>query len=274
MTSERPLGIHQITAMEASPVDLVSIASELGCDEVCVFTHLPKLQPGDAPAGDPGFPTVTPETKSAMQLRLAETGVRVANIEFFSLTPWMDFDAYRQGLELGAELGARCAVTHVLDPDPQRALENLGRLGEMAGSFGLQLAIEFMAASPDCGSIGAAAELAQMVGRHNIGIAIDMLHLVRSGGTPDDIRQVPAELIRYAQVCDGAHNRVTADYMDEALTARMVPGQGCFPISEILAALPPTLPLDIEIPRLTEQQAGVVALDRVREAVIATRRLL
>ena len=37
----RPLGLHQMNALEASAVELVSIADEVGCQFVCLFVQAP-----------------------------------------------------------------------------------------------------------------------------------------------------------------------------------------------------------------------------------------
>jgi len=269
----RPLGLHQITAMEATPLELVSIARQVTCSEVCIFTHLPQLTPEPEDTESP-FPVLTRSDLPDMKARLSDDGVTIANIEFFSLTPWMNFDAYTRGLELGAELSARCAVTHIMDPEPNRVRDHLSKLNELAAAFNLKLAVEFMAMSPDCSSIGAALDLVQSVGSHNLGIAVDMLHLIRSGGVPADAESAPPERIFYAQICDGKHQDVTEDYMEEAINDRSIPGSGVFPIADILAALPPDTPLDVEVPRLVDQLAGMGPLERARAAVSAAKHYL
>ena len=58
----RSLGLHQITAMEASPAELVSIAADVGCQQVCVFTYVPAVALPDQ-SGAAAFPIVTETTK-------------------------------------------------------------------------------------------------------------------------------------------------------------------------------------------------------------------
>lgn len=272
-TLRRPLGLHQITAMEATPLELISIARQVTCSEVCIFTHLPQLTPEPEDIESP-FPVLTRSDLPEMKARLSDDGVTIANIEFFSLTPWMNFDAYTRGLELGAELSARCAVTHIMDPEPNRVRDHLSKLNEIAAGFNLKLAVEFMAMSPDCRSIGAAVDLVHSIGSNNLGIAVDMLHLIRSGGVPADVDSAPPERIFYAQICDGKHRDVTQDYMEEAINDRSIPGSGMFPIADILAALPPDTPIDVEVPRLVDQLAGIGPLERARTAVDAAKHYL
>ena len=120
----RSLGLHQITAMEAGPVGLVGIAAETGCSHVCIFTQLPK--------GITGFPVITQDNKRAFMDAVRDSGVGVANVEFFPVMPDTDLEEYRAGLALGAEIGGTRAVTHVHDTDNARAADTLRRLCDMA----------------------------------------------------------------------------------------------------------------------------------------------
>jgi sugar phosphate isomerase/epimerase len=262
----RPLAIHQITAMEASPPDLLGIGREVGCQHAVVFVHLPT-------PGVP-FPAVTREMKGEMRARMAATGVTVSNIEYFPLTEGVDLNAFLHALDLGAELNAHRLVTHIHDSDDNRAADNLARLSALAAERNLKVGLEFMGLTPACNSIHRAVRFIDLAGKPaNAGIAIDCLHLVRTGGTPADVAAVPAEYFSYAQLCDGPDLSVQADYLSEAMN-RMVPGEGVFPIAAILDAMPQATAVDVEVPSLTGQQRGIPALDRARRAVEAGRRLL
>lgn len=261
----RPLAIHQITAIEATPPELATIAATLGCASVCVFTHLPMAAMS--------FPLVTRALLGAMKARLADTGVGVCNIEFFPLGADVVLEDFLPGLDLGAELGARRLVTHVHDTDAARAVERLARLADLAAERKLDVGLEFMPLTPGCTHIAQAVDLVRRAARPNLGIAVDFLHLVRSGGTPQDVAAVPAELLAYAQLCDGAHLGRSSDYMSEAFD-RLAPGAGVFPCAAILDALPRALDLDVEVPSASAQQRGIPALERARLAVEAARRLV
>ncbi len=271
----RSLALHQITAIEASPPELVSIAADLGCQQVCVFVVSPEvlLSEQDVPAGR--FPVVTPGGKREMLERLNGTGLSVSNIEFFPLGPAVEVDAYREALELGAALGARRAVCHIHDPETQRAIANFGRLCEMAADCGMEVGLEFMGLTPACNCLQRARYFIEQTGVDNAGIAIDALHLVRTGGSVADVQQLPPRLISYAQICDGAGRQITSDYFPEALN-RVIPGEGVFPLRELIAAIPDQTPLDVEVPVSDEtlRQRGESEIEHARRAVSATRALL
>lgn len=268
----RPLALHQLTALEAGPVGLVSIAAEVGCEQVCLFVHSPRAGSDRAPAAD-AFPTVTRELKGELKARLDGCGISVSNVDFFPLGRDTVVDDHRAALELAAELGARRAVAIVNDTVEERAVANLVRLSELAAEVGLAVGLEFMGLSPGCTSLRRALQLIQRVGRPNVGLAVDPLHLVRTGGTVAELAGVPPGLIAHAQLCDGAHARVTSSYLGEAMD-RLAPGDGVFPLRELVRALPETTPIDVEVPSLVLRRQGVPARERARRAVAAARRLL
>jgi hypothetical protein len=55
---------------------------------------------------------------------------------------------------------------------------------------------------------------------------------------------------------------------------RLVPGSGEFPLRELVRALPPDLPMDVEVPSKDLQVQGIAPVERARLAVKASRDLL
>jgi sugar phosphate isomerase/epimerase len=268
----RPLGLHQVTAIDVDPLELLRIAEAAACARVSVFTHVPQLTlPGQK--AQLSFPIVTRDLKRAFLEQLADNGLAVAGAEFFPLTAEVDLADYAAALALGAEIGASRAVTHIHDPEPTRAVERLGRLCEMAAAEGLSLAIEFSPMTRGCDSLQRAAWFVDQVGRSSLGIGLDCLHLVRSGGTAETVAGLAGRYFAYAQVCDGRGLHRSADYMVEARN-RGLPGDGDFPLAAILAALPPEAPLEVEVPSAERRAAGVSAQDHACEAVARTRVLV
>ena len=257
VSRNRSLSLHQITAMAAGPVGLVKIAAETGCDGVCIFTYLPRS------AARSGFPAVTEASKGEMKSALAAHSVSVSNIEFFPVTENALLADMVPALALGAELGAKCAVCHVHDPVESRAVDTLGQLADLAASLGLNLGLEFMGITPGCRTIQQAAWFVDQVGRPNLGLAVDMLHLVRTGGTAQEIAALDPRYFAYAQICDGKGLHLSSDYRNEALN-RVFPGEGDFPIRAILEALPVSCPIDVEVPTKGVIKPAAWAAEAVR----------
>lgn len=268
----RPIGLHQITAMDVEPPAFVNLAAAAGCDRVSVFTFSPKpILPGQR--SRLLFPTVTPQTQREMQDSLAANGIAVVGIEFFPITAEDDPAAYVEGLALGRALGGTRAVTHIHDLDGARAVDRLGALCDVAAREELSVGIEFTSLTRGCGSLKRAAWFVDQVGRANLGIGVDCLHLVRSGATAEDLAGLEPRYFSYAQICDGRGLHASSDYMAESHD-RELPGDGDFPLDAIIRALPAATALEVEVPSAKRRQAGVSALEHARQAMIRARALV
>ena len=254
------LGIGQLTAIEVDPLEYVSIAARAGLDTVSLFVN---------PMGSiQGSCLTTPETSGAMLKQLMTNGVKLANIECFPLAPGLDVNGYRSHIELGASLGASSATVLLYDADESRVIDNLSRVCEIAAESGLRVGVEFMPLAPGWKTLEETVTLVEKVNKPNLGIGIDLLHLIRSGGTPEAVAATDPRYIAYAQLCDSNDLSVTEDYADEASHHRLTPGDGKFPIVAFLQALPRGTPLELEVP----QKSAVPARERVEAIVSATRR--
>ncbi|MCK9563669.1 MAG: sugar phosphate isomerase/epimerase [Bacteroidales bacterium] len=269
---KRPLGLHQLSAMDVSPVDLVDIAAHAGYRTVSLFTNAPVVPLGEQ-SSKFVFPTVTPDNKHEVMGRLATHGIDVLNAEFFLMRPDVGLASYRPGLALAQELGARNAVTHVFEPDANRAVDILGAFCEIAAAEELNVSLEFCPMTPGCKSIQQATWFVDQVGRSNLGFGICPLHLIRSGGTADDIANIDARYIFYGQLNDGHGLHQSSAYFDE-VHDRQLPGSGDFPLQDILNALPADLPLEMKTPSDSRRAEGVSARDFTEDGYRRSRRLI
>lgn len=264
----RALSLHHVTAMELSPPDLVSLASELGLRHVCLFTCI-------APEAAEMFPVdwsarIVRETKA----RCVDLGVKAHNLEWFDVTEADQRDFHMRGLELGRSLGARTATTHVLVADPSEAADRFGEFCDLAAQFDIAACIEFtpIIGTPD---LATTIPLIERAARPNGGIALDALHLLRSGGSVADIAALDPRHIRSAQISDGPMQKPDmAAYVDETVYERMIPGEGEFPLRELLAHVPADVIIDVEVPLRGHQQRGLGPSERARLAVDGARRVL
>jgi sugar phosphate isomerase/epimerase len=266
-----PIGLHQTTAMDLSPQDLIEAAAAAGFEHVSLFTNNPSV-PLEGQENKFIFPKVTEANKREVMDRLDANGLRVVNAEFFLMRSDIDLASYIPGLALGAELGARHAVSHVFEADRARAVDILGAFCELAAAHDLKVAIEFCQMTPGCKSIDQAAWFVDQVGRPNLGFGICPMHLVRSGGTAADVAE-RAGYILFGQVNDGIGTHAASAYFDE-VHDRELPGNGDFPLGEILAALPARAPIEVKIPRDRRIAAGEPAQAYIDEAYARTRALV
>ncbi len=216
------------------------------------------------------FPQVYEETKDEVLGLLADHGLDVVNAEFFLMKPDTDLDDYIAGLAMARELGAKNVMTHVFETDEGRAVDMLGRFAELAGAHELTVALEFCRMTPGCRTIHQARRFADEVGRDNIGYGICPMHLVRSGGTAQDVAARP---VLYSQVNDGKGLHTSDAYFEE-VHDRELPGDGDFPLHDILSAIPKDAPIEVKIPRDSRIKAGGPAADYVQRAYDKTRALV
>jgi sugar phosphate isomerase/epimerase len=195
-----------------------------------------------------------------LRQRAAGAGVRISNVSAYHMYPDIGEAHLKAIIETVAELGSKIFVANSYDPDEDAYVAKLRTLCQLGRSAGIRVAVEFMRYSAVKGLFDA-QRVIEKVGLPNAGILIDALHLARSGGTPADIRKVPASMVVFAQLCDGKHlaKEPTIDELRyEARNGRLFPGDGNLPLREFLAALPEGTEIEYEVPR---QDFGGLTLD-------------
>lgn len=258
------LSLHQLTALDASPLELVAIAGGLEVDFVCLFTHVPEPAAGR-------YPFVDRADVDSLRAALDDRGVRLGNVEVFPLDRSGPRDEFEPALAIGAQLGATRATAHVHNiACVQEASDRFAAFAAQAASHGLIAGLEF-------NNFSAVTDLdyaARIVRAARAGsVVLDTLHLVRSGGTAEDV-VLAAALIDYAQLSDGPAVMPKNERWREAVAERLPPGEGDFPLAALIAPLAYDTLFEVEVPQSAAYKAGVPALDRCRRAVAASRALL
>ncbi len=265
-TSRRLLSLAHLTALDASPPELVQAAARAGFDAVGL-----RLVPPHP--NDPVFPLVNdPGLKRQTMNALRGTGIRVLDIEALWLWPHTEIARFQPALEAGAELGAHYLLVVGNDPDAGRQADNFHALSELADAHGLQPMIEFISYCT-IGTIDAARKLAEQSSGGRAGVLIDVLHYARTGATSADLAALDPGMLGYVQLCDAPAGAPPADRLrTEAREDRLFPGEGGLPLAELLAGLPEATAISVEAPH--RLHAGLAPTERARLALAATRRLL
>jgi sugar phosphate isomerase/epimerase len=263
MTDIRQISLHQLTALDASPLELILIAGQLGCSHVCLFTHVPER-------ARHVYPCLAPADVPAVSDALASSSVGLYNLEVFPLDRDGDMDRFAEALATGSSLGAKRATAHVHDADPERAISRFSEFAHYCELFGIVAGLEFNAFSavPDLES---AARIVRTAGAGSV--VLDALHLMRSGGDVDDVGAT-ADLIGYCQMSDGPAAVEEAERWREAIGSRMVPGEGAFPLAAMVRKLRADTVYEAEVPQKPAMTQGVSAFDRAAKAVAGVRRVL
>ena len=264
----RPLSLSYYTVPELSFAETIDVAAAAGCSHVGV-----RLLDG-APT-DPPTPLLHDASLRAEALsRMRDRGVRALDASAARLRPDTRAESFGPMLEACEALGVRHVTCSIDDADAAHRADTLKALCELAHRHHVRVEIEFVPWMT-IASLEDAASLVREIEAPNLGILVDALHLDRSGGRPEDVGKLPRHWFQIAQVCDAppCTDYSKSDQIRVATQARCLPGEGTLPLSALVRALPPGIPLCLEIP-MRELAQRVPALERVKAAVRATRRIL
>jgi sugar phosphate isomerase/epimerase len=264
----RPLSLAALTVLECSPLEMV------GCAAAAGFSHVGlRLLP--ATPTEPRYDMVG-DTRLVREVerRLAETGLRVLDVEIFRLKPDTDVAIYEAAMATAARLGASDLLVAGNDPDEGRLIDRFGAFCDLAASYGLAASIEFMPWT-DAKDLVQATRIAAAAARDNGGVLIDPFHFSRSHSRIEDIAAIPRQRLRFMQFCDvPAAMPATMDALiAEARGERLFPGEGDLDLIGMLKAVPRDLPLSVEVPTHTLART-VSAVERARRALAATTSVL
>lgn len=261
------LGMGYLTLGDLDPFAMVEAAGAGGFAEAGV--RLTGHRPGDPWPFDPADP--------AHVARMAETaraaGVKLSNACTYRFTPETDPADYAPVLATCAALGIGTMIANAACPDSGRVAHDLGAVADLAAAHGIRIALEFIPVStiPD---LAAALAVIAAAGRPNIGLAIDALHLWRSGGHPRDLAAIPPELLLVVQLCDGPlAGPATAEARYQEMRAgRLMPGEGEFDLARLMRAMPPGAEVEAEVPNAGF--AHLPAAERAARARLGTQAFL
>lgn len=260
-----PLALAHLTALDVGPPAWFDLAAAAGYQKVGL-----RILP--AVPGALHYP-LDRATVTAWRRRMADTGIGVHDVEFVPLTPGLPVEALRPTLALAAELGAHRLNCSGDDPDDERLVECFARLCDLAAGYGLGVDLEFMRFRT-VGTLEHALDIVTRAARPNGRLLVDLLHLYRSGGTPRMLASVPAPALGSVQLCDALRRDPgDAGLAAEARQGRLFPGEGELPLRAYLEALPPGLPIGVEVPSATSHPA-LDASARAARAATTARQLL
>lgn len=235
--------LAHLTVLGLSPPQMVAAAAKAGYSYV-------GLRLNAVTADEPRYPlqrdrAMLLETKRA----LADTGVRVLDVELIRLTPDFDIHEHDAVLDVSAELGARHLIAQGADTNLERVIEHFAQLCDAAAKRNLTADIEFVTWT-ETADLARAAAIVRGAARDNGGLLIDTLHFSRSNEEIAELAKLPRSWFHYAQVCDAPAEppKTLEGLIFAARNDRMFPGVGGLDLRGILGALPAAIPYSLEIP--------------------------
>lgn len=250
---QRKIGLAALTCLELTPPDLVSAAATAGYD--CVGLRF---------IGVPGQ-VLAPFDQRELELRLADTGVKVLDVEIFRLEETTDIAQFEPALALAGRLKASEILVHGADPDERRLIDSFARLCELAGKYGLHANIEPM----PWVDVSTVAQAKRIIEGTSGAVLVDALHFFRADNKLGDLKDAR---VRYMQLCDAHPGRPTEvqELIRQARGDRLFPGQGALDLRGLMRALPADLPVCLEAPIARK----IEPFERARQALVHTRTFL
>ncbi|MCU1514787.1 MAG: xylose isomerase domain protein barrel [Microbacteriaceae bacterium] len=258
--------------LDATPMlDRVPLAAQLGYDAIG-FRTVP-IVGSDRPVVQSGT-----RLMRTIKEQLNDTSLVVLDAEAMRFGQHDEVPDAAPYLDSAAELGARnfLVVSHF--DDERRSADALAAICDEAAGYGLFVVLEYMVYLAH-GSLAKADRTITTAGCPNAGVLIDTLHFCRAGDDPATIALIAPERLPYIQLSDAAER--PADWRgdhagalrDEAMNRRFLPGDGTLALPSILAALPRSTAISIEIPA-SRSYPGVPDAEIARRALSATRAML
>ncbi len=264
--SDFVLSLHHLNALDMPHAEFIACAGSLGCDMVSLFAYEPERARGL-------YPLFSDADVPKLRETLAKAGIGLCNLEVFPLDGQEDWAGYERALARGSALGARRATVSLPTlPDLQTGVARFIAFCELAARHDIIAGLEFHAFAA-VSDIRSATAIVRQAGQANGQLVCDILHVVRNGGTVDDVRAA-SDLIGYVQINDGPLQRPREQWWHEALHDRAAPGTGEFPLVDILRALAPGTVIEIEAPQSRDRDADDTPTAHLGRLVAQTRAVI
>lgn len=253
---KRPIGLAALTVLELPPAQQVAVAAQAG------YTHVGLRL---IPVAKQVLP---PFDERETERRLADTGVRVLDVEVFRLAPETRVLEYEPAIATAARLRASELLVHGADPDEARLAESFARLCDLAARYGLAANLEPMP-WVDVSNVAKAKRILDGAARENSALLVDAIHFFREENRFEGLHGVR---LNYMQLCDAPAERPSdmQEIIRQARSDRLFPGEGGLDLRGLMHALPADLPISVEVPYARPMSA----LERARRALAATTKFL
>ena len=253
---KRQIALAALTVLELPPPEQVAIAAQTGYSHVGL--RLIPVAGQTLPAFD----------ERELEHRLADSGIRVLDVEVFRLDENTRVAQFEPTLALAARLKATEILVHGADAEEHRLADTLSQLCALAAGYGINANIEPMP-WVEVSTVAKARRVLEKAAMKNAALLIDPIHFFRADNSFGDLSGAP---LRYLQFCDAHPGRPTdvQELIRQARGDRLFPGEGALDLRGLMRALPDGLPMSLEVPHA----GGLGALERARRALSATRKFL
>lgn len=258
MNVERVLSLAAGTVPELAPDRCAAAAAEAGFDATGIWF-------------DPE--TWTSATSGAVREVIADLGIDALDVEPV-IVGRTTHDEARRLLDAAVGIGARHVLVASGAAPRSDVVEVIGDLAQQATGTGVGVVLEFLPIF-SIASLSDAQDVVDEVGRDDVGILVDTLHLDRCGASAADLAGVGPNRLPYLQLADATAERPTdlRDLTTEALDGRLLPGDGDLPLGDVLDRIP-DVPISVELRSRALRDSYPDPFERASVVAEATRRFL
>lgn len=237
--------LAHLTVLGCPPPEMVYVAARAGYDYVSlrnIYMGLP---------GEPNYALAdNPEMLRQTKRALADTGIRLYDIELARVYDDMHPTKYLPAMEVAAELGGKAVLSSIWTQNTDYAIEKFGEICDLAKQFNMTVDLEYV---PIAGinTLAGAVNVLRTANRPNAGLMIDMHHFHRALDKPEELTKLPKEWFHFAHLCD-AQGEIPTDRAEMTRILReerLYVGEGGIPIGEIINSMPKMV-YSIELPHL------------------------
>ena len=233
--AERNIALAALTVLELPHAELVSVAAQAGYSHVGL-----RLVPVA------GQPYLHPLDPGAIGKRLADSGVKVLDVEVFRLDAEARIANFEEVFSVSARLGASQLLAHGADPQESRLVDNFGRLCDLAARYALSVNLEPMP-WVEISTVAKAKRIIDTAARPNGAVLVDAIHFFRADNSFSDLK---GARMNYLQFCDACAERPAdmAEMIRQARGDRLPPGEGGLDLQGLLSCFSKDLPVSLEVP--------------------------
>jgi len=188
-----------------------------------------------------------------LHMVLADSGLTVLDIEVIRIGS-EDRSTTDVLFEAALTLGAKAVLTVSDTPNEIETLQRLDELADKAAAHSLVIALEFMPFTA-IKTLTQALSVVKHLGRHEVMVLADALHMQRSGSTFGQLSEAATDVC-YLQLCDAPIVSPSGDaqLIEEARFGRLMPGSGELDLRTFLRSVP-QVPISVEVQSVELRQS-------------------
>lgn len=212
-----------------------------------------------------------PESPEEIRAMCDRLGLRIDMFQPFRNAESVDEEAFADNLRrarakfelmnrLGTDLLLACSnVDTASVADIAVAVDQLGRMADVAAEYGIRIAYEALAWGRYVNDYRQTWDIVRLADRENLGICLDSFHILSRGHDTAAIEEIPGEKIFFLQLADAPS--LDMDVLSWSRHHRLFPGEGDFDLTDFLGHVLRagyTGPLSLEVFNDTFRQTDVV----------------